>query len=50
MSSDLTPRKRPVQARAKVRIQRVTPRTAQGEVTGEDLGIDRGAIVRRVEQ
>ena len=34
----------------KVRIQRVTPRTAQGEVTGEDLGIDRGAIVRRVEQ
>ena len=33
----------------RVRIQRVTPRTAQGEVTGEDLGIDRGAIVRRVE-
>jgi curli biogenesis system outer membrane secretion channel CsgG len=32
----------------KVRIQRVTPRTAQGEVTGEDLGIDRGAVVRRV--
>lgn len=32
----------------KVRIQRVTPKTAQGEVTGEDLGIDRGAIVRRV--
>ena len=34
----------------KVRVQRVTPRTAQAEVTGEDLGIDRGAIVRRVEQ
>jgi len=33
-----------------VRIQRVTARTAQGEVSGEDLGIDRGAIVRRVEQ
>lgn len=32
----------------KVRIQRVTPKTAQGEVTGEDLGIDRGAVVRRV--
>ena len=34
----------------KVRIQRVTPRTAQGEISGEDLGIDRGAIVRRVAQ
>lgn len=34
----------------KVRIQRVTPRTAQGEITGEDLGIDRGAIIRRVVQ
>ncbi len=34
----------------RVRIQRVTARTAQGEVSGEDLGIDRGAIVRRVEQ
>jgi hypothetical protein len=33
-----------------VRVQRVTARTAQGEVSGEDLGIDRGAIVRRVEQ
>jgi len=33
-----------------VRIQRVTARTAQGEVSGEDLGIDRGAIVRRVVQ
>lgn len=33
----------------KVRIQRITPRTAQGEVTGDDLGIDRGAVVRRVE-
>ena len=32
----------------KVRIQRVTPKTAQGEITGEDLGIDRGAVVRRV--
>lgn len=32
----------------KVRIQRVTPKTSQGEVTGEDLGIDRGAVVRRV--
>lgn len=34
----------------RVRIQRVTPRTAQGEISGEDLGIDRGAIVRRVVQ
>jgi len=34
----------------KIRIQRVTARTAQGEVSGEDLGIERGAIVRRVEQ
>ena len=34
----------------KIRIQRVTPKTAQGEVSGEDLGIDRGAVVRRVEQ
>jgi hypothetical protein len=34
----------------KVRIQRVTPRTAQAEISGEDLGIDRGAVVRRVEQ
>jgi hypothetical protein len=34
----------------KVRIQRVTPRTAQAEIAGEDLGIDRGAVVRRVEQ
>ena len=34
----------------KVRIQRVTPKTAQGEISGEDLGIDRGAIVRRVAQ
>jgi len=34
----------------KVRVQRVTPRTAQAEVSGEDLGIDRGAVVRRVEQ
>lgn len=34
----------------KIRIQRVTPRTAQGEISGEDLGIDRGAVVRRVEQ
>lgn len=31
-----------------IRIQRVTARTAQGEVAGEDLGIDRGAIARRV--
>jgi len=31
----------------KIRIQRVTPKTAQGEVSGEDLGIDRGATVRR---
>lgn len=34
----------------KIRIQRVTARTAQGEVSGEDLGIDRGSIVRRIEQ
>ncbi len=34
----------------KVRITRVTPKTAQGEVNGEDLGIDKGAIVRRVVQ
>jgi hypothetical protein len=33
-----------------VRIQRVTPRTAQAEISGEDLGIERGAVVRRVEQ
>ena len=33
-----------------VRIQRVTARTAQGQIVGEDLGIDRGAVVRRVEQ
>lgn len=33
----------------KVRILRVTPKTAQGEVSGEDLGIDRGAIVRRID-
>jgi hypothetical protein len=33
----------------KIRIQRVTARTAQGEVSGEDLGIDRGAIVRRID-
>jgi hypothetical protein len=33
-----------------VRVQRVTPRTAQAEINGEDLGIDRGAIVRRVEK
>ncbi len=34
----------------KVRVQRVTPRTAQAEISGEDLGVDRGAVVRRVEQ
>ncbi len=34
----------------RVRIQRVTPRTAQGELVGEDLGVDRGAVARRVEQ
>lgn len=34
----------------KVRVERVTARTAQATVTGEDLGIDRNAIVRRVEQ
>jgi curli biogenesis system outer membrane secretion channel CsgG len=34
----------------KVRITRVTPKTSQGEINGEDLGIDRGAIVRRVVQ
>jgi curli biogenesis system outer membrane secretion channel CsgG len=33
-----------------VRVQRVTPRTAQADVVGEDLGVDRGAIVRRVQQ
>ena len=33
-----------------VRIRRVTAHTAQGEISGEDLGIDRGAIVRRVVQ
>ena len=33
----------------KIRILRVTPTTAQGEVSGEDLGIDRGAIVRRID-
>jgi hypothetical protein len=34
----------------KVRITRVTPKTSQAEISGEDLGIDRGAIVRRVVQ
>jgi Uncharacterized protein involved in formation of curli polymers len=34
----------------KVRVQRVTARTAHAEITGEDLGIERNAIVRRVEQ
>lgn len=34
----------------KVRITRVTPKTSQGEINGEDLGIDKGAIVRRVVQ
>jgi curli biogenesis system outer membrane secretion channel CsgG len=34
----------------RVRVQRVTARTAQAEITGEDLGIDRQAVVRRVEQ
>lgn len=34
----------------KIRIQRVTAKTAQGEIAGEDLGIDRGAVVRRVVQ
>ncbi len=33
----------------RIRIQRVTPRTTQAEINGEDLGIDRGAIVRRVD-
>ncbi len=33
----------------RVRVQRVTPRTAHAEVVGEDLGIDRGAVARRVE-
>ena len=34
----------------KIRIQGVTPRTAQGEINGEDLGIERGTVVRRIEK
>jgi len=34
----------------KVRITRVTAKTSQAEINGEDLGIDKGAIVRRVVQ
>jgi len=34
----------------KVRITRVTPKTAQAEINGEDLGIDKGAVVRRAVQ
>jgi curli biogenesis system outer membrane secretion channel CsgG len=33
-----------------VRITRVTAKTSQAEINGEDLGIDKGAIVRRVVQ
>ena len=32
----------------KVRVTRVTPRFSQATVSGEDLGIERGAIIRRV--
>ncbi len=31
-----------------VRITRVNPQTSQASITGEDLGIDRGALLRRV--
>jgi hypothetical protein len=31
----------------KVRITRVTPQTSQAAIVGEDLGIDRGALLRR---
>jgi hypothetical protein len=34
----------------KVRILRVNPATAQATVVGQDLGISRGAILRRVEE
>ncbi len=33
----------------KVRITRVNPTTSQAAIVGEDLGIDRGAILRRVD-
>ncbi|EIP99546.1 uncharacterized protein involved in formation of curli polymers [Opitutaceae bacterium TAV1] len=33
----------------KLRIIRVNPQTSLGEVTGEDLGIAKGAVLRRVE-
>jgi hypothetical protein len=32
----------------KVRITRVTPQTSQAAIVGEDLGIDRGALLRRL--
>jgi len=34
----------------KVRITRVNPTTSQAAIVGEDLGIDRGAILRRVDE
>jgi curli biogenesis system outer membrane secretion channel CsgG len=34
----------------RVRVQRVNARMSQAEISGEDLGVDRGAIVRRVQQ
>lgn len=32
-----------------VRVTRITPMTAQAEVVGDDMGIDRGAVLRKVE-
>lgn len=32
----------------KVRVTRVTPKFSQATISGEDLGIDKGAVVRRV--
>ncbi len=34
----------------KVRITRVNPTTTQATIIGEDLGIDRGAVLRRLEE
>ena len=33
----------------KVRVTRVTPMTSQAQIVGEDLGIERGAVLRMVE-
>ncbi len=33
----------------KIRITRVNPTTSQGEISGEDLGVDKGSVIRRVQ-